>query len=166
MQGKPFKMLKFRTMRHLPTGKHQILSQEIDPRVTRVGRLLRATALDELPNLINILKGDMSFVGPKPLPFKIEADRKAFIYIAPLTDETMQYDNISQVPGYDLRSRIRPGLTGVAQLYAPKTIDHTERFRYDNLYVQKMSFWLDLKLILLSFLVTFKGKWEHQEKKI
>jgi len=152
-QGKPFKMLKFRTMRHVPAGKHLVISPEDDPRVTRVGRLLRASALDELPNLVNILKGDMSFVGPKPLPLKIEKPGAA-------------YASISDVPGYNIRCKVRPGLTGLAQVYAPKDVGHESKFQYDNLYVEKMSFWLDLKLIFLSFMVTFRGKWEHRGKKV
>ena len=152
-QGKPFKMLKFRTMRHVPAGKHLVISPEDDPRVTGVGRLLRASALDELPNLVNILKGDMSFVGPKPLPLKIEVPGSP-------------YADITQVPGYEIRSRVRPGLTGIAQIYAPKDIDHEAKFKYDNLYVEKMNFRLDLKLIFLSFWITFRGKWEHRGEKV
>lgn len=152
-QGKQFKMLKFRTMRHVPAGKHLIISPEDDPRVTGVGRILRASALDELPNLLNILVGDMSFVGPKPLPLKIEVPGSP-------------YSDITQVPGYEIRSRVRPGLTGIAQVYAAKDIGHEDKFKYDNLYVESMNFWLDLKLIFFSFWVTFRGKWEHRGKKI
>jgi lipopolysaccharide/colanic/teichoic acid biosynthesis glycosyltransferase len=152
-QGKPFKMLKFRTMRHVPAGKHKVISPEDDPRVTGVGRLLRASALDELPNLVNILKGDMSFVGPKPLPLKIEVPGSP-------------YADITRVPGYETRSSVRPGLTGIAQVYAPKDIDHEAKFKYDDLYVEKMNFWLDLKLIFVSFWITFRGKWEHRGKKV
>lgn len=152
-QGKPFKMLKFRTMRHVTAGKHLVISPEHDPRVTAVGRWLRASALDELPNLVNILKGDMSFVGPKPLPLKIEVPGSPYV-------------DITQVPGYEIRSRVRPGLTGIAQIYEPKDIDHEAKFRYDNLYVENMNFWLDLKLIFLSFWITFRGKWEHRGKKV
>lgn len=152
-QVKPFKMLKFRTMRHVAEDKHLVISPADDPRVTRVGWLLRATALDELPNLVNILMGDMSFVGPKPLPFKIDVPGSL-------------YADITRVPGYNIRSQVRPGLTGIAQIYAPKDIDHREKFHYDNIYVEKMSFWLDLKLIFLSFWVTFRGRWEHRGKKL
>jgi len=154
--GKAFNVIKFRTMEPAKGDKsaHKVIDVEKDPRVTKIGRLLRATAMDELPSLLNILKGDMSFVGPRPLPFKIDDKHR------------LKYDNITQVPGYHMRSRVRPGLTGMAQIYAPKNIDHKERFRYDNIYVGKMSFWLDLKLICLSFWVTFRGKWERRGKKI
>lgn len=154
--GGIFRTPKFRTMKPVGKGEpaHQDIDIEKDPRVTRVGKVLRATALDELPVLVNILKGDMSFVGPKPLPFKVEGW------------ERMRYDNIAQVPGYHIRSQVKPGLTGIAQIYAPKNIDRTSKFGYDNLYVEKMGLWLDLKLIFLSFWITFRGKWEHRGRKI
>ena len=68
--------------------------------------------------------------------------------------------------GYYVRGQIRPGLTGIAQVYAPKHIDYRDKFGYDNLYVEKISFCLDLKLIFLSFWITFRGKWEHRGRKI
>jgi lipopolysaccharide/colanic/teichoic acid biosynthesis glycosyltransferase len=124
---------------------------ENDPRVTNVGRILRSTAFDELPQLINILKGDMSFVGPRPVD-RCEGNPK--------------YADISQVPGYEKRKRLRPGLTGIAQLYADKYISTRNKFRYDNLYVKNMRFLLDLKLILGSFWVTFNGNLERKGRKI
>jgi lipopolysaccharide/colanic/teichoic acid biosynthesis glycosyltransferase len=93
----------------------------------------------------------MSFVGPRPLPFEIVLSSR--------------YKTIQEVPGYHLRSHVRPGLTGFAQIYVSKDIDHRDKFRYDNLYIKKMSLWLDIKLILLSFWVTFRGRWEHRGKK-
>lgn len=145
-----FNIIKFRTMKFLSNENHRIIDYENDPRVTRVGSILRATAMDELPLLINILKGEMSFVGPKPLPFEIEDEDK------------LKYQNISQVPGYEQRRLLRPGLTGYAQVYAIKKISHTEKFQYDNMYIGKMSFCFDIKLIFLSFWITFKGRWEHR----
>jgi lipopolysaccharide/colanic/teichoic acid biosynthesis glycosyltransferase len=152
--GQEFRMLKFRSMKTLKNETHQIIDYVHDPRVTRTGTLLRATAMDELPVLVNILKGEMSFVGPKPIPFYIEDDDKA------------KYKDITHVPGYSIRSSLKPGLTGYTQVYAPKDIDHTEKFKYDNMYVEKMSFCFDIKLIFLSFWITFKGKWEHRDNKI
>ena len=150
--GRRFRMIKFRTMKH--QERHRIVDLENDSRVTKVGRILRATAMDELPQLINILKGDMSFVGPKPLPFEVEdAERERF-------------RTIEEVPGYSLRSQVRPGLTGIAQVFAPKDISRRNKFRYDNIYIRNMSFLLDLKLILLSFWVTLRAKWESRERKI
>lgn len=154
--SKILNLIKFRTMEPAKGDKsaHKVIDIEKDPRVTKIGKMLRATAMDELPSLINIIKGDMSFVGPRPLPFKVEDRDK------PL------YDNITQVPGYNLRSQVKPGLTGMAQLYAPKEIGHKEKFHYDNDYVEKRSFWLDLKLIFLSFWVTFRGRWEQRGNKL
>jgi len=151
--GRLFTYMKFRTMRLPEKGRsaHSVIYLADDPRVTRIGKLLRVTALDELPELLSILKGEMSFVGPRPLPFRIEV--------------TSPYGNIGEVPGYETRSRVRPGLTGLAQVCAPKSIGHRRKFRYDALYVRRMSFWLDLKLILLSFWMTFRGRWERRGRK-
>jgi lipopolysaccharide/colanic/teichoic acid biosynthesis glycosyltransferase len=155
--GKEFRLVKFRTMKPVAKGEkpHRVTDIDKDPRVTRIGKVLRATALDELPALLNILKGDMSFVGPKPLPYRVEGR------------ERMRYDNIGQVPGYRKRSRVRPGLTGMAQVYVGKrvSLSYSRRFQYDNLYIDRMSLWLDIKLIWLSFLTTFRGRWEHRERK-
>jgi lipopolysaccharide/colanic/teichoic acid biosynthesis glycosyltransferase len=138
-------------MEHLKEGKHEMVFLENDPRVTKVGKLLRATALDELPQLINILKGDMSFVGPRPV------DKR---------EGNPRYTDISQVPGYEMRRQVRPGLTGIAQLYADKYISPRNKFRYDNLYVKNMRFLLDIEIILFSFWVTFKGNWERRGRKV
>ena len=154
-KGKLFRTIKFRTMKQPKEGSaHLDVDLERDPRVTKVGRVLRSTALDELPELVNILRGEMSFVGPRPLPFRIE------------DGERSRYKTIAEVPGYGLRSQVRPGLTGIAQVYAPKNIDRRGKFRYDNLYVARMSFWLDLRLLLISFWVTFRGGWERRGKKV
>lgn len=153
-KGKPFQVIKFRTMKYCKNGKYLDIDLEEDPRVTRVGKVLRANGLDELPQLINILKGEMSFVGPRALPLTIEDEEKS------------RYENIRKIPGYYLRSQARPGLTGLAQIYAPKDASRKEKFRYDNLYVRNMSFLLDLKLILRSLWITFKGKWESREQKV
>jgi len=154
--GKVFNSIKFCTMK-LPKKyerRHKVIYVEYDSRVTKVGRILRVTALDELPQLINILKGEMSFVGPRPLPYKIEGE------------ESSRYKTIDEVPGYELRSQVRPGLTGIAQVYAPKNIDRRNKFRYDNLYVKKLSLWLDLKLLFLSLRITFRGRWESRGRKV
>lgn len=153
-RGGIFKTIKFRTIK-MPKAQEdprKIVVRAHDPRITRVGRLLRAIALDELPELINVLKGEMSFVGPRPLPFEIVVSSR--------------YKTIEEVPGYEVRRQVRPGLTGIAQIYASKDIDHIDKFHYDNTYVERMSFWLDLKLIFLSFWITLRGKWEHRERKV
>ena len=120
-----------------------------------MGRILRPTAMDELPQLINILKGDMSFVGPRALrPQEVE------VYGNP------DAKKIEEIPGYRERHTVTPGLTGLAQVYLPADVPRQEKFRYDALYIQKQSFRLDLKLILLSFWITFRGKWESRGKKV
>jgi lipopolysaccharide/colanic/teichoic acid biosynthesis glycosyltransferase len=154
--GRVFKAWKFRSM--IPDAERHVgavQAIEDDPRVTKIGRLLRATAMDELPQLWNIFVGDMSFVGPRALrPGEIEV----------LGDG--QLEALEDVPGYDQRSRVRPGLTGIAQIYAPRDIPRRHKFRYDRLYVERQSFWLDLKLIGTSFWITFRGRWEARSSKL
>jgi len=154
--GKNFDSFKFRSMVKGTLGD-RINNQAIehDGRVTRVGRFLRRTAFDELPQLINILKGDMSFVGPRPL----------------LSDEVEIYGdrevtNINAIPGCAARTAIRPGLTGVAQIFAPRDIPRKYKFKYDLLYIRKMSFLHDLALIILSFLITLSCAWEKRTDKL
>jgi lipopolysaccharide/colanic/teichoic acid biosynthesis glycosyltransferase len=154
--GRVFDALKFRSMvpdAELRTGPVQAV--EHDPRVTPIGRLLRATAMDELPQLWNIFTGDMSFVGPRPLrPGEVE------------TRGDGQLVRLDEIPGYDARHRVRPGLTGLTQVYAPRDISRTSKFRLDRVYLERASFWLDLKLILLSFWITGRGEWEKRNRRI
>ncbi len=154
--GQIFEILKFRSMvKDAEKAFGPVQAKENDPRVAKVGRVLRATAMDELPQLINILKGDMSFVGPRPLrPEEVEVRGN------PNTK------SIKEIPGYSERSAVKPGLTGLAQVYLPTDALRKKKFRYDLLYRKKQSFWLDLKLIFLSFLITFSGKWESRGKKV
>ncbi len=153
--GTVFKVFKFRSMivnAEAVVGALQ--ATEADARITRVGRLMRATAMDELPQLLNIFRGDMTFVGPRALrPGEIEATGGAFVAL-------------EDVPGYEARTRMRPGLTGVAQIYAPRDVGRRHKFRFDRVYAQRESFWLDVRLILLSFWITFRGRWEHRGQKI
>jgi lipopolysaccharide/colanic/teichoic acid biosynthesis glycosyltransferase len=129
-------------------------ARSADPRVTRVGALLRATALDELPQLWNILRGDMSFVGPRALmPQEVEVN--SMQGVIPL----------EKIPGYWARHAIQPGLTGIAQIYADRDITRRDKFRYDRVYIQRRSFWLDIKLIALSVWITLRAKWEHRGRK-
>jgi lipopolysaccharide/colanic/teichoic acid biosynthesis glycosyltransferase len=125
-----------------------------DARITRIGRLMRATAMDELPQLVNIFKGDMSFVGPRALrPGEIEAAGNGAVVA------------MEDVEGYAARTAVQPGLTGVAQIYAPRDVTRRHKFRYDRVYVKRRSFWLDIRLILLSFWISLRGTWEHRERK-
>jgi lipopolysaccharide/colanic/teichoic acid biosynthesis glycosyltransferase/glycosyltransferase involved in cell wall biosynthesis len=153
--GVPFHVWKFRSMipnAEAATGAVQ--SGEHDPRVTRVGRLLRVTAMDELPQLWSIFRGDMSFTGPRALrPGEIEA----------LGNGEMEL--LEDVPGFAARASVLPGLTGIAQIYAPRDIPRRHKFKYDLLYVRRQSLWLDVRLIFLSFWITARGSWEVRGKK-
>ncbi len=153
--GRTFLALKFRSMRpdaEALTGAIQ--ATENDPRVTRVGRILRATAMDELPQLWNILRADMSFVGPRALrPGEIEAEAGGRLV------------RLEEVPGFTDRIRVRPGLTGLAQVYARRDVPRRQKFRYDKVYVARRSWTLDLRLILLSFWISFLGTWEARGRK-
>jgi lipopolysaccharide/colanic/teichoic acid biosynthesis glycosyltransferase len=153
-RGRVFQALKFRSMRpdaDRLTGPLQ--ARAGDARVTRAGRIMRATAMDELPQLWNILCGDMSFVGPRALrPGEIENEGGALV-------------SLEAVPGYAHRITVRPGLTGIAQVYAPRDISRRNKFRYDALYVRRRSFLLDVRLILVSFWISFRGTWESRERK-
>lgn len=154
--GRIFKALKFRSMikdAEKKTGPVQAV--ENDPRVTKIGRIMRKTAMDELPQLWNIFRGDMSFVGPRALRPKEKE-----------VHGTEEQINIEDVPGYSERLKIRPGLTGIAQVYLPSDAPRWKKFEYDIRYINNQSFLLDLKLVFLSFWITFRGKWESREKKV
>lgn len=153
--GREFHAWKFRSMR--PDAERNVGPQqavENDPRVTPVGRLLRATAMDELPQLWNIFVGDMSVVGPRALrPGEIEVRGSGSVVPAEAID------------GFAERSSVRPGLTGIAQLYAPRDVSRRAKFRYDRLYVRRQSLCLDMRLVALSFWITLRGTWEHRGRK-
>jgi lipopolysaccharide/colanic/teichoic acid biosynthesis glycosyltransferase len=154
--GRVFKAWKFRSM--IPDAERHvgaIQATEHDPRVTRIGRLMRATAMDELPQLWNIFSGDMSFVGPRALrPGEIEVLGNGML------------EALEDVPGYEHRARVRPGLTGIAQIYAPRDVPRRHKFRYDRLYVERQSLALDVRLIATSFWITFRGRWESRDSKV
>lgn len=153
--GSRFQALKFRSMVPDAEAGRAIQATTNDPRVTRVGRLMRATALDELPQLWNIFRGDMSFVGPRALrPQEVE------------TNGSGEAVSIDEIPGARERHQVRPGLTGIAQIFAPRDITRRNKFRYDRLYIRKQGFWFDVRLILLSFWITARGKWEHTGHKL
>lgn len=152
--GRIFQVFKFRSM--VPDADAHGARQAAagDSRITRVGRWLRATAMDELPQLWSIFRGDMSFVGPRALrPGEIEVNGGGELVA------------LEAVPGFDERCRVPPGLTGVAQIYAPRDIPRRQKFRYDRVYIRNQSFWLDLRLIALSFWITFRGTWEVRGRK-
>ncbi len=131
--GRVFDMLKFRSMRRDAEREGPGWTTESDPRRTRLGRWLRARSLDELPQLVNVLRGDMSLVGPRPeQPAYIEAFRR-------------------EIPGYMLRHKVRAGMTGWAQVHGWRgdTSIH-ERVEHDLYYIQKWSFWLDLRILFMT----------------
>ena len=131
--GKAFKLVKFRSMK---AG-----SQDI----TKIGRILRSTAMDELPQLINIFKGEMSFVGPRPYGIgKYESGDEEF----------------------SRRLKVVPGLTGFAQVFLPKHSGDEDVLRHDLEYIKKKNFWFDMYLMFTSVWITLKGSWESTVKKL
>lgn len=154
--GSQFTLLKFRSMHAIEIDSTLVVQATVDdPRVTRVGRFLRATGLDELPQIVNILEGDMSFVGPRALAvgetLELEpGSRRAYEDMAEFTE----------------RLSVPPGLTGLATIYLPKDAPPAQKFEVDLRYVREWSVRLDLKLILLSFWISFRGRWETREPKL
>lgn len=134
MTGRIFRIVKFRTMVvGAESGTGPVWASEEDDRVTQVGRLLRATHLDEVPQLINILRGEMSLVGPRP-----ERPELAEAFC-------------EQMPDFRLRLRVKPGIAGLAQMRGLYHMPPRKKLRYDNLYIETLSPWLDLKLLAGSF---------------
>jgi exopolysaccharide biosynthesis polyprenyl glycosylphosphotransferase len=141
--GRVFRMLKFRTMRVDAEAGGVRWAQKDDPRVTRVGRLLRRFRVDELPQLINVLRGEMGVVGPRP-------ERPQFV--AQLR---------TQIPYYDLRTLVRPGITGWAQVrypYAASLEEAREKLQYDLYYVKHLSVRLDLSILFHTAKVVLFGR--------
>jgi sugar transferase EpsL len=131
--GRPFTCLKFRTMTDARDANGNLLSDA--ERLTPFGCLLRSTSLDELPELINVIRGEMSLVGPRPLLTQ---------YMDRYTDEQMR------------RHEVKPGITGWAQINGRNNASWDQKFAYDVWYVDNRSFWLDLKIILLTVWKTLK----------
>jgi lipopolysaccharide/colanic/teichoic acid biosynthesis glycosyltransferase len=151
--GEIFKVYKFRTMKVAPEDAPIEQAVVNDRRVTRVGKVLRGMGIDELPQFINILKGDMSFVGPRAL-----AVGESVV----IDGSRVEYEDI---PGFKERLAVRPGLTGPSTIYMPKDSAPEDKFKTDLRYVEEQSFLLDLKLIILSFWISIRGQWESREKK-
>lgn len=141
--GAPFEVLKFRTMARGSDEDGPARTARDDPRVTRFGRLLRRTALDELPQVLNILRGEMSFVGPRAL------------------SEAECAELAERLPDFAQRQAVLPGLTGLAQVY--NTGDDPERkLAYDLDYVRRRSALLDAKLLALSAANTLRARWDRR----
>lgn len=153
--GNIFKSIQFRSMvKDAENSLGPIQAKERDPRITKLGRIFRATAMDELPQLLNIAMGQMSFVGPRALrPIEIDSDDS-------------QPRSIWEFKGAKERSIIKPGLTGVAQVLLPRDAPREQKFQYDIWYTKNQTFALDLYLILISFVITFCGKWGAHRNKI
>ena len=141
--GKPFKIFKYRSMRVDAEAKGPQLSKENDPRITALGKLLRKTRIDEFPQFWNVLKGDMSLVGPRP-------ERQFFIN-----------QIIEKAPHYRRLHRIKPGITSWGQVkygYAENVDEMVERLQYDLLYLENISIILDLKILIYTVLIMFQGR--------
>jgi len=142
MGGRVFRVVKFRSMiRDAEKYSGPVFAEADDPRITRVGRLLRKTAMDELPQVWNILKGDMSFVGPRP-------ERPEFVW-----------EFASRIPGYAVRHQVRPGLTGMAQVYQHYAAAAEEKLVFDLLYIRRCSLLVDVMLFFKSWGNTLLGRW-------
>jgi len=160
--GTPFWLLKFRSMIVDPQSVERQARND-DPRVTSVGRFMRRTGLDELPQLWNIFVGHMSFVGPRPQP-----ERERVLVRGVETDLIVR-----QVPGHELRTLVRPGLTGVAQVFAPRVVRHRQKFRYDAVYVRRVlaaarrrahapvgaSLLVDLQMLMFDLALIVRSAW-------
>ena len=131
--GKIFKVIKFKTMTDERDSEGNLLPDDV--RLTKVGKFVRSTSIDELPQLINVLKGDMALIGPRPLMPE---------YLELYTPEQMR------------RHEVRPGITGWAQIHGRNELPFTERFKYDVYYVDHLTFAFDLKIFFLTILKVFK----------
>lgn len=142
LAGQPFRIFKFRTMVNREADEidqysEKVVSECQDPRITRAGRFIRATSIDELPQLLNILKGDMSVVGPRP----VLMEQKEVI-----------------PPGYMKRFSVRPGLTGLAQVRGRRSLGWLQQLAFDAEYVDNYRFTYDLGIILTTFKVVCLGR--------
>ncbi len=140
LRGEPFEMLKFRTMRDAHDAHGRLLPDA--ERLTAVGRFLRATSLDELPELLNVVRGEMSLVGPRPLLME---------YLPLYTPEQAR------------RHEVRPGITGWAQVNGRNALSWDEKFRLDVWYVDNQSLWLDLRILLRTVKKVFVREGISQE---
>lgn len=133
--GKLFKLIKFKTMTDERGPDGELLRDE--HRITKIGRIVRSLSIDELPQLINILKGDMAFIGPRPLLVR---------YLPLYSKEQIR------------RHEVRPGISGWAQVNGRNAISFTEQFAYDVYYVDHISFWFDVKIFFMTVLQVFRRK--------
>ena len=138
--GKIYKVIKFKTMTDERDAEGKLLPDA--QRLTKIGKIVRSLSIDELPQLINILKGDMSFIGPRPLLVK---------YLPLYSPEQMR------------RHEVRPGISGWAQVNGRNTISFTKQFEYDVYYVDHLTFWLDVKIFFMTIIKVFKREGISEE---
>jgi exopolysaccharide biosynthesis polyprenyl glycosylphosphotransferase len=132
-KGRPFEVLKFRSMRQDAEADGAVWAKENDNRVTRIGKWIRLTRIDELPQLFNVFRGEMSFIGPRP-------ERPEF-------DQMLE----KEIPYYSMRYLVRPGITGWAQVmypYGASVEDAKQKLEYDLYYIKNHRFWLDFIIVL------------------
>ena len=145
--GRTFEVYKFRSM--VPDAERHtgaVWAADDDPRITPIGAFLRSRALDELPQVINMWKGDVSLVGPR-------AER-------PELSEEFE----TQYPGFRQRLMVRPGMTGLAQIYGRYSTHPRNKLRYDMLYINRMSPWLDVRLLVSSVILTLRARWQGEQR--
>lgn len=138
--GKIYKVIKFKTMTDERDAEGKLLPDA--QRLTKVGKVVRSLSIDELPQLINILRGDMSFIGPRPLMVK---------YLPLYSPEQMR------------RHEVRPGISGWAQVNGRNTITFTKQFEYDVYYVDHLTFWFDVKIFFMTIFKVFKREGISEE---
>jgi len=142
--GKVFEIYKLRTMRiDAENGTGAVWAKKNDPRITLVGRLLRKAHIDEIPQLFNVIKGEMSIIGPRPERPEMVRDLKTLIL------------------DYEKRLQVTPGITGFAQVwhkYDETLKDVKKKIKYDLLYVKKMCLWVDIRIMVQTFVAVFTGK--------
>lgn len=140
LNGKKFNVIKLRSMRTDAEKHGAQWAQKNDPRVTKIGAFIRKTRIDELPQFVNVLRGDMSLIGPRP-------ERPVFV-------EEFERD----IPGFSIRTRVKPGLTGWAQVNGGYECSPNEKLEHDLYYIRHMSFILDLKIIFKTIKVVITGE--------
>ena len=143
MYGKPFNIIKFRTMVQDAERFGPQLSSDSDPRITSVGKFLRKSRLDELPQFFNVIRGDMALVGPRP-------ERAHFIELI-----------MERAPHYRHLQKVRPGITSWGQVkygYATNVEEMIQRLRFDLIYIENMSIALDLKILMYTVITVLKGR--------
>ncbi|MDR4503216.1 MAG: sugar transferase [Candidatus Scalindua sp.] len=150
INGKIFEIIKFRTMHFNAEDEFgPTWAKKNDPRITLLGRILRKTHIDELPQFVNVIQGDMSIVGPRP-------ERPHFVN-----------KFIKDIPGYTNRLTVKPGITGLAQCYYKydETLrDVEKKIQYDTFYIKKMSWLLDFKILLLTLRVSLFGEMQYRDQ--